>query len=45
MKKYFNLTAPFVVPATDGKLMKEHHGVGYNNQKISSTYRCTSKMN
>jgi hypothetical protein len=24
MKKYFIQTAPFVVPATDGKLIEEH---------------------
>ncbi len=27
MKKYFIQKTPFVVPTTDGKVIKEHHGI------------------
>lgn len=36
MKKYFIQNAPFVVPTTDGKLIKEHHGLAStHNPEIS----------
>lgn len=39
MKKYFIQKAPFVVPATDGKLIEEHHGLATtNNSAISIAY-------
>ena len=36
MKKYFIQKAPFVVPTTDGKLIKEHHGLATTNNSAIS---------
>lgn len=36
MKKYFVQNSPFIVPTTDGKIIKEHHGnATTNNSEIS----------
>jgi ethanolamine utilization protein EutQ len=33
MKKYFIQNNPFVVPTTDGKIIKEHHGIPTTGNK------------